>query len=223
MQQLLKYLELGIKGTSVFLGASYAFGFLVWNIYLQSLGFYPNLFQGRFILTGTLFILIALGILGCFASIKSLFEWICIKCGGKDIVIFKNKEYSFFFRSYIVIVISIIYLFVFSFFMFSQMPGYLGGGKPRLVAIMGDSSEISYLSNFGTGSSYEFQTNIICSPYEDSDQIIVVLSDRILSLNKDLYKGLVSLPNKDENEYVSECNAAIISNMIKWRSLNIKK
>ncbi len=220
MKIIEKYLESITKSIAIFIAISYAFGFLIWNIYLQSLGFYPDLFQGRFILTGTVFILMTGSFLGIIFSTKILLEKIFKKVHLKNYLFFEPKNDLLGAIKFGTIgLVIVFYIFTFSFFIFPTIPGYFGGSKPRLISLIGNKQEISYLRDFNIGVASDVQTGLLCSVYDDSNYIIIILLDRIISLKKDLYKGFVSLPNMDYNKYAEECNTTVIGNLMGWRKL----
>jgi hypothetical protein len=219
MENIRKKLELTTKFIAIFIGISYALGFIIWNIYLQSLGFYPDLFQGRFILTGIIFILVTLSFLGIVLLIKTIFERILpVRIRDYSFFEFKN-DFSWAIRFGGLGIIIIIFTFIFSFFIFPTIPGYFGGAKPKLISLIGNEQDITYLKNFSIKNPSTVQTELLCSAYDDSNYIIIILEDRILALKKDLYKGFVSLPNKDYDKYAGECKDTIISNLMGWRIL----
>ncbi len=151
---------------------------------------------------------------------KESIVWLLEKMGGRDLYIFNTGgEYSKFARFYFVTVTALAYLLSFSLFVFPHIDGHFGGNKPRLVSIIGNSEDISYLKNFGVPLASSIQTGLLCVAYEDKEYMIVILMDRIISLKKDSYTGFVSLPNKDEGKYKNECTSIIVTNLVKARAL----
>lgn len=170
----------------VYIGLSFSFGFLIWNIYLQRLGFYPDaLFQARYVLTGTLFIFCTILVLP---------------------FLLKNKN-----NKVSVIRRFILWFIFFTFFIFPFLPAWLGGSLPKMVSIISTEEYISYLNKFGikNGSGSSIQTQNLCVVYEDNNSIITVLEDRILSLNKDRLYGLGSLASSDGYVYQFDCAISI--------------
>lgn len=215
-------IEVATKFTAMFVGASYAFGYIIWNIYLQTLGFYPDLLQGRFILTGMLFIILAVGVASALFFLKNIFKNALLSFFLKFPRIKMREENLEALQFSFLGVIFGIFLVSFPFFTFPKIPGYFGGGQPRFISVIGEEGDIAYLNNFGIGSASKVQTWLLCSAYEDKEYIVVILEDRILSLKKDRYRGFSSLPSIDIPKYVSQCNMVIADNLMRQRKLNVQ-
>jgi len=213
-------LEVVTKFIAIFVGISYALGFIIWNIYLQTLGFYPDLLQGRFILTGMLFFVLGISIVSALLFFKESLEKALPSAFSNLTIVKMNKENFDAWKFSFYTTIFIISIFLFSFFIFPKIPGYLGGGQPKFISIIGEEQNIAYLENFGIASASKIQTVLMCSAYEDSDYIVIILADRILSLKKDIYLGFGSLPSVDVDEYVNQCNMVITENLMGLRKLN---
>jgi hypothetical protein len=176
---------------------SFALGFVVWSIYLQSLGFLTkDLFQPVFIYSGLAF---AIVYTACAATWSKLLK----KPHPKAATI-----------------CSLLLLFLYSLLLFPFIPGAFGGGAPRAFAIVGTPAQIEYLNNFAIKSASPIQTEQLCVAYEDEKQIVLVLNDRILSLNKEEYGDFVSLPSVEWNMFKFGCSLNVITNTMALRSVN---
>ncbi|MCF7865307.1 MAG: hypothetical protein K9M11_02270 [Candidatus Pacebacteria bacterium] len=223
MANIEKKIELIGKSLAIYATSAYGLGFFVWNIYLQFLGVTPNLFQGIYILTGTCFILTYIGLYG-FAKliieiINGLLKFFHITISP----IFAEKgEISNFIRFLCTIVVSIFFVYVFSIYLFPANHSYFGGARPKLVSIIANEDQINFLQQFGIKKVSGIQTAIVCTAYEDNENIVVVLEDRILSLKKDEFKGFARLPYDGEYKDIEKCKDTILTNIMGWRKLIIE-
>ncbi len=104
MKKLKEYLKTIFEGASLFFATSFIVGFLIWNFYLQSLGFEINEFiQTKFIFSGSIFLLLLIII---FISIWIFIEvvkfiWLLIRIIFKKInkILLNFKYYKKLFPS----------------------------------------------------------------------------------------------------------------------------
>lgn len=195
-------IELIAKSITLFVGVSFALGFLIWNIYLQRLGFFSDdLLQVRYVLTGVSFATISLFI---FFSIPSFGNFIIAKLKSTNE---KNMKWLL-----ISTTIFVVWVFIFSFIIFPFMPQWLGGGSPRVVSLVTTTQEINYLNKFGikNGLGSFVQSENICIAYEDKVSIVAILPDRVMSLKKEFIKGFGSLPTLDTTRAKFQCSVAIV-------------
>lgn len=181
----LKVIKKIAEFVSIGLGASFIFGFLIWNIYLYGFGFKEdNLMQTRFIYTGLSFVLITTPILYIFYL---LFIFLIEQI---------NKKFLKHIIMYVIFILSIIYIFFFTYFIFTRLPVGFGGGRPRSLSMLANIDELSYLSSFGINLAQgsKTQTINVCIAYDNNEQIIVLLNDRILQIKNDKINGLSNLP-----------------------------
>lgn len=187
------------KILTFFIGLSFTFGFLIWNVYLQRLSFISDdLFQMRFILSGALYILCILILL--FIKII-LYKIIDI------IITFKKlNEKLNIFLLWVFIIFSIVFLIPYTYYLFPFINGSYGGGSPRVLAFLVNPEQIDYLKQFGVqlGKGSSIQTQISCIVYEDSNSYLVA-TDRIFSIKKQDIRGIVSLPSIESNIYKDMC------------------
>jgi len=173
-----------VEYVSWFLGLSFVLGFFIWSTYLYGLGFKEdNLLQTRFIFTGISFLIISIPVIG-------IFLWL-IKHIKKIKNFWKRKMIEV-----LLITAGIIYYFIFIFFVFTNLPIFLGGGRPRGLSIMAGADELTYLSSFGIplAAGSTAQTANLCVAYESNNNIVVVLADRVMQINSNNFKGLINLP-----------------------------
>lgn len=155
-------------------------GFLVWSVYLYSLGFIVNdLIRTRFILTGILFIVITFFV---YVLTKILLRLL-------KIVVKKVGDSAFIF-------LSLIWLLIYSVLLFPKLPFVIGGGQPKALALVTtrDGLELLRSFNFDVPEGAEYQTGNICLAYEGIEDLIILRDDRVMSLDKSLIHGFVSLP-----------------------------
>lgn len=192
---------------SFFSAIFYAIGFIIWNIFLFGLKFNEiELLQSRFIYSGFFFILyllIVLFLLRFFSIHSNRFE----------------IEGCFIKRSLIsLFILSILY----SLFLFPYIPRILGGGRPLGMSIMPNGNTLTLDDLDKIGILYEtdsdgnksekiMQTANVCVAYENSQIILVLLSNRVVQLNKSQLNGLSVLPG-DERIRELEKNCGILVN-----------
>ena len=186
--------------------AVYAIGFIVWNTYLLSFGFFEfNIVQLRFISSGLLFLL-PLAILSCLSFAVS---------GSRTV-------------KFILTAVSIlVWLFLFIIVIFPVVPQSFGGARPIPTTIIGTTEQIEYLLNFNittadNGEKLPVQTKPVCLIYQNQDYSLVfnatniLYSDglvgmrkykfhsRVLTLPKDRFVGFQSiLFSSTTSEYCS--------------------
>lgn len=157
-------------------------GFLIWSIYLYSLGFIINdLIRTRFILTGILFVIITYVI---YSLIKIVYAKVGSSIGGN------NSKLLFF------VFLSFSWLLIYSILLFPKLPLVIGGGQPKALALIMNTEGIKLLRsfNFDLPEGAEYQTGNICLAYEGIENLIILREDRVISLDKSLVKGFINLP-----------------------------
>jgi len=170
------------------IACSYFFGFILWNRYLGSYGFFEiNVLQTRFISAGLIFIL----------PVTLLF-------------LFVNKEGKDFFTIKFTVWF-ILYFFGYSLLLFQHIPQAYGGAKPFPVSILGSQEQIIYLNMFNLASAKDSttQTVPVCELYSDGEKMIIgvstidglkITSQRVMILNKNETKGFQPMaPMEAEN------------------------
>lgn len=165
-------------------------GFLIWSIYLYSLGFIINdLLRTRFILTGILFIIVTYVVYSLVKILPSLLKKIIIKIYSRFI---KNNNSKVLFFGFL----SLIWLSIYSIILFPKIPLVFGGGQPKALALIMNEDGVKFLQsfNFGVPEGAKYQTQNICLAYEGVEDLIILRDDRIISLKKSLISGFVSLP-----------------------------
>lgn len=196
-------------------------GFLVWNIYLYSLGFIENdLIRSRFLITGASFILISYLLYPILKLFLKLFL-ISFRCLKEKITLFfswirnlpkeepnqkkaktpkkKLTTYCFLF---------FFWMLIYSVLIFPRLPLIIGGGQPRAISLIMNEENIKQLVSLQIklteGGPY--QTENVCVAYESTENIIIMRNDRVLSFKKSLIEGFGSLPGK-RSEFEQTCVA----------------
>jgi hypothetical protein len=167
MKDLKETVEFLTKLIPVTIGASFASGFLIWNIYLQALGFSPDdLFQGRFILTGVLFLHLSLALFFVGEIIKYLITILFKSLNLGNKILFHGIGSQI--HGFCLGVIAVLWVLVFSIFIFPQFSPAIGGARPRFISLISSSEEISVLNTFGIQNppGASFQTALVCYVYE---------------------------------------------------------
>lgn len=223
MQNIKEKVELVGKILAIYVATTYSLGFFVWNIYSQFFSVAPKLFQGTYILTGTLLVLSCVGLVGFFLFLKTvlvrLFNLISLP---NFVLIQKDSKISDFAKFLFTFCISIFFIYVFSIYLFPATASYFGGARPKLISVIADEEQINFLEKFGIKKASNIQTAILCSAYEDDKNIVFVLDDRILSFKKDNFRGFARLKYYNEHEDIKKCNDTILTNIIGWRKLIIE-
>lgn len=215
------YLGKIIKIFSILFVLSFSLGFLIWNLYLERLGFSEfTIIQTRFIITGLFPIACFLSLSGSFAIsqfiLNKIFDKFCIS-RKKEFFNIKNFFPSFFEKNkifcisllfYLGIPVFLILVSLYTYFIFPFIPASFGGGQPRFISLITTEEEIKYLSNFGIiiGIGSKIQTENLCLAYEDEKEIIVLLNNRILKLDKNILRGFGSLPSNKQKFYNLYCS-----------------
>ncbi|MDD4761460.1 MAG: hypothetical protein PHZ25_00315 [Candidatus Pacebacteria bacterium] len=203
--------EVSIIGT-LFSFSSFIIGFLVWNLYLDRLGFSEyELIYSRFTFTGAVFIFFCFFIFYLFFLIMRFVQKDFFKVWFE-----KFSKRSMEDKIFSVTPMFIVLLVSYSFFLFPYISYSLGGGQPRVLSVIGNSEYIEYLGNFGikgekNGDKKMVQTELLCVAYENNNEIIILLEDRIIKIRKEDIEGFVSLPNKKEGEMRSVCSNLSLS------------
>ncbi len=193
------FLEKHKAETEVMLGAfglygavTFAIGYIIWTIYIEAMGFsITQIFQPVFIYSGI------------------VFSTLCI-IASKYINLSKVRYRS-------VILLSFFILGIYSLVIFPFIPRELGGGAPRVMSLIGSTEQIQYLGKFAIPIASEVQTAQLCVLYEDQDNIILILTDRVISVKKEDFKGYVSLPSVQILVQKIECSLLTISYTIPVR------
>ncbi|MDQ5949217.1 MAG: hypothetical protein QG589_343 [Patescibacteria group bacterium] len=172
-------------------------GFIIWSFYLYSFGFTGNeLFQGQYIITGLVFLLISLIITVLVIYVVNILEWIAkkIPCtfisSSLERSIIQNIKIPF----YIFVVLTWFIFYISQLFPF--IPFIMGGGQPRAFSLITTSENMKILKSFninlGDGATY--QTENLCLIYQDSKQIYIAREERVLTIDQSLIQGFASLP-----------------------------
>lgn len=168
-------------------------GFLIWNFYLYSFGFIEDeILRTKFIPTGLCFV------------VTSLFFWFILNLIKKTVFNFLEKEkiecsifsccYSA--RLFLNILIITIWFSFYLFYVFPILPSVLGGGQPRALSLLVvDKESLSALNslNIHLATGAINQTENLCIVHENSQGIYVIRKDRILMLDRSLFRGFGSL------------------------------
>ncbi|MBI2055219.1 MAG: hypothetical protein HYT39_03980 [Candidatus Sungbacteria bacterium] len=158
-------------------------GFLVWSIYLYSLGFIiSDLLRARFILTGILFVFITVTF---YFFTKNIIEKVCN--------LFNSSRNKILFYGFL----SLFWLLIYSILLFPRLPLVIGGGQPKalgLIVINEDDIELLKSLDFKFGDGAEHQTENVCVAYDGSENLLILRENRVISLNKSSISGFVSLP-----------------------------
>jgi hypothetical protein len=176
-------------------------GFVIWNLYLYSFGFVVNeLLRSQFILAGLFFLLITLALFGFLLDLHRLFNYFLrllqtrfdfLKISSQDFEQFKNSA-----KPYLTIGLLVIWCSFYLTNVFPYVPLYLGGGQPRAISLLMEKESMPMLASLGIslaeGASY--QTVNLCVVYEDSQRLHILMSNRIVVLDKSDVKGMISLP-----------------------------
>ncbi|HSR88933.1 MAG TPA: hypothetical protein VLK22_00845 [Candidatus Udaeobacter sp.] len=186
-----------LEYASYFLGLAFIIGFLIWNFYLYGLGFKEdNIIQTRFVLSGVIFIILALLL---FFIIELLYNLSLIginffrRTKFKKNKIIKSLTLNDIFTGIIILIVCI---FLYVILIFPFIPSGLGGGAPRVIEVLTDKINMVDLTKLGIqpAESSEIQTQQLCVAYENDSTQVILLSDRILHLKKDKYYGSAYLP-----------------------------
>ena len=102
--------------------------------------------------------------------------------------------------------LSVVWLLVYSIFLFPVLPLFIGGGQPRSMSLLANDENIKILNslNISLATGGTHQTENVCVAYESAENIIIMRPDRVLSLKKSLIDGFGSLPGK-RAEFEQEC------------------
>ena len=181
---------------SIFILICYSYGFVLWNYYLLNYGFFEyNVLQTRFLSAGFTF-LISVVILYILFSLHRL--------------LFSIRElYVFIFF----IILTLIWLFLFSKLFFDKLPQYVGGSKPFPSTMIGTVEQISYLSNFGiegaeNADKKSVQTTPICIIYQNNDYILFsnatktegIVNLRVVVIKRDNITGTQIVSNNPSSK-----------------------
>ena len=195
MDALLEKIGSFTKAISLLAVVSLISGFLVWNFYLSNFGFSEfNIIQSRFILSGFSFLVF-------FAVIIFIFL-IIVEVAQK---MFPKFELSPTKLKFIFVVLYLVFVPIYAKRLFPYIPNYLGGGKPIVLSIIADQTEISLLEPF-LGSLSPVQSGNQCVVYENQDIFIVLLSNRIVELKKSGIQGFNRVPSQQAEEADIMCS-----------------
>ncbi len=177
----------------VFLGM----GFLIWSVYLYTFGFTGNeLFQSQYIITGVVFLLISLVILGVVTTLIDIINWIAKKIPSYFIPTKLDKyvREKMKIPLYIFVILSWFLFYISQ--LFPLIPYTIGGGQPRVLSLITTNENMKTLNSLqiaiGDGATY--QTENVCVVYQDSKQIYILRRERVLAINQSLIEGFGSLP-----------------------------
>lgn len=174
-----------IKIGGPLIAIAYACGFLIWNIFLENLGFQSDsLVQGRYALSGLCFLFFSFA---AYSVLEGPYLWIRKKI---------SSEHHIALNAYAVIGV-MIWLFLYSYTIFPLLPSELGGAAPRVVSFVGTPESLSFFTEVGISKVSDIQTRNLCIVYEDNEYILVLLSDRLLWLDKKLFYGFGSISHAD--------------------------
>lgn len=203
-----KILEKPVSSLSVLGIISYVIGFVIWNSYLSSFGFFEyNVIQVRFLSAGLLFLLFLSIIVLCYLCIKIL-----------------KPEHKLLKLALLILFVPLSIIGILKFkIIFERVPQYLGGGKPIPTTLIGTPEQIYYLNNFGIegvenqADKESVQTEFVCLIYQNNDYIlisntettplpipgIIRIQERVISLSRDSVVGFHSTKNREARD---ECN-----------------
>lgn len=185
---------------------AYGLGFAVWNFHLASYGYFElNLLQARFVPAGVMTLIFIWIIYIIHKFLCRLFSKFC----PKSLLNFLTKLRFFYYVPF-VIFLSVFFLEG----IFPNVSPTLGGARPSAKFIVGEASQIDFLTNFNisaeqNGDRLPVQTSLICEIYSNEDVIILGIRDpyRILILDRDNIKGLqVPLPIHQEKARDEKCS-----------------
>ncbi|QQG42394.1 MAG: hypothetical protein HYW15_02680 [Candidatus Giovannonibacteria bacterium] len=178
------------------------FGFVIWNVYLYTLGFIEDeIIKARFIITGFFFFfltIILFSILKVLGKLLSYF-FINIYCHANDFGLFFKKIGERMFKSLwleFVFLFLIIWIIIYSVYIFPSIPLVIGGGQPRSLSFLVSDKGLGLLKSLEIkmGANAPNQTENICIAYEGSNKVIILREGRVLAINRDLIEGFGSLP-----------------------------
>lgn len=241
------YLEKILKTISLFILLSFAAGFFIWNMYLNQFGFIENsLIQTRFILTGAMFfgvhifrvipLFIKQDYLILLVPILTFAVYYIVyysKLSSRWLLKLRSKKDKFFYglfsvSIYLSAIVVLLYLLKFyALNIFPFIPLYTGGAAPRVVSLLTDEKQIEYFQNFNipvssnSGTKKPVQTANLCVGYENDESILLLLPDRILSVQKKYIKGIGSIPTDFTDQYNDKvCKAILTSWLYKLQTPN---
>ncbi len=171
----------------------FVIGFIIWNIYLYSLGFVEDdLLRARFIFTGFFFL--------AWSAVIAIIP--ARRYGGFTKLIVHIISHKISWAIYL-----LLWLIFYSLIIFPMWPLGWGGGQPRALSIIGDKEYLDRLNTFGIvmAEGAEFQTANICVAYESSEMVVVLLENRVLRLNQSDIGGLAALPGAKETYMEPRC------------------
>ncbi len=149
----------------IFVLIIYILGFLIWNYYLNSFGFFEyNIVQLRYFSAGLLFVFVCL--------IPFLVFYIFL-------VRFIHKTTPLIILRLVLVALFLWWSIYFVNHFFPQIPQYWGGIRPLPVSIIGSQEQIIFLSNFNIlpaengSSSPSVQTKAVCLVYQNDDYVLI--------------------------------------------------
>jgi hypothetical protein len=179
----------------------YVSGFIIWNTYIQGLGFRDNaIFKTRYIYSGFAYLVFFLILAIIMIFIIRLFgSLMCSLNYRQEVNNIKEKCESY--LQLILLFLVVLYfigLFIYSIFLFYKIPQFIGGGQAMAISLIGNEEKIAELSKFGIkimpGGNVE--TEKLCVAYEGDNFIILALEDRIISVKKDFFWGNGAIQTK---------------------------
>jgi|CXWL01.1.fsa_nt_gi hypothetical protein len=188
-------IELTAAILAISVALSISFGFVIWSYYLEKLGFTSDtVFQSRFILTGAVFIL----------SYTVPFYFLHL------LILSSSRNFSLNLKILAhLLIFFVAFTFLIQFFMQNLylLPQWFGGAPPRVVSLIASVEDTDFFQKFGIakGSGSDVQTANLCLLHEDDSYVILMLNDRILSLNKNMIKGFGSLPSIEADIQQKQC------------------
>ena len=192
---------------------SYLLGFLIWSVYLARLKFVElDLLQGRYILTGSVFILclvIASAFLvSIYVTLNLVFFPLIEKLKPtltkfkvflKDVFALLRKNFTYLHKfqySVILLLIFFILLILYAQYLLPHIPVALGGAQPRAISLIAKKETLDFLQHLDipTAKGSNEQTNNVCVVYEGPKYLIVIRENRVITLDKGLIIGYGALP-----------------------------
>jgi hypothetical protein len=167
-------------------------GFFIWKIYLYTFGFdSSDLLRGQFILTGMLFVIISVVIVLCAYKFIKIFSRIAFYFDSILLCTFLKEKLIF-----LSIFLIIIWFLFYTLQIFPLLPLYVGGGQPRALSLIAKKENMEILGSIQVTNAEgaQNQTLNLCVAYEDNQRFYVIMSDRLLAIDKSLTNGVASVP-----------------------------
>ena len=187
-------------------------GFCVWNTYLALLGFTQyDPFQLRYILTGVLYLIVLLGLLGVIATILFLVDLLFEKSSFEDKCrqIVTSKSIWVLIGLPLILLLAIFLPFI---------PSYYGGGEPRTISLIAEPEFIDFIEELEVPSFYSKQTDLLCLLYENDNVVIIMLAGRLLEIDKSNLIGKSSIPSVESRQLRSYCSHYVLNHLSSSRT-----